>query len=311
MSLEGRRALLWTREGIIDAGNPPRHDSRGAAYCYQARQARNITAEHSATEAMPAVGCVEAMEGQRAHDQEACPLFSLPGEIRTYIYELALLAGVVRDNGGLIKLEKRTQIGMLIQPPSVLSLLGTCGIIQHEAAGIFYEKIHLEFTSSSKASIERDREFFKTLSQPRLDGIAVLSITKRRINNIAWLCKQLKQLSGLKDLAFTITEHESDTWFDLHRKMMGNRIGLLRALARMDQLETVSCRFQRGIDVSPAETEQIADFVGELNEVIPRNWNAAHPQNCVPGALKHQEVKGDVDGKQELSSLHTATTNGI
>lgn len=257
------------------------------------------------------MGFVEATEGRRAHDQEACLLFSLPGEIRTYIYELVLLAGVARDAGGLIKLEKRTQIGMLTLPPSVLSLLATCRIIQCEAAGIFYEKIHLEFTSSTKASIERDREIFKTLSQPRLDGIAVLFITKRRINNIAWLCKQLRQLSSLKDLTFKITEHEHDTWFDLHRKMMGNRNGLLRALARMDQLETVAFSFQRGIDVSSAETEQIADFVGELNEVIPRNWNAAHPQNCVPGALKHQEIKGEVGGKQELSSGHTATTNGI
>ncbi|KAF7192720.1 hypothetical protein HII31_05946 [Pseudocercospora fuligena] len=267
--------------------------------------------EIAATEPLPAMARAEVIAGPQAHDQEACPLFALPGEIRTYIYELVLLAGVLRDNGGLVKLEKRTQIGMLIQPPSVLSLLATCRIIQYEAAGIFYEKIHLEFTCSTKASIERDREFFKTLSQPRLDGISVLSITKRRINNIAWLCKQLKQLSSLKDLNFTITEHESDTWFDLHRKTMGNRIGLLRALARMDQLETVSFSFQRGIDVSSAETEQIADFVGELNEVIPRNWNAAHPQNCVPGALKHQEVTGEKYGKQELSSVNAATTTGI
>ncbi|EME83003.1 uncharacterized protein MYCFIDRAFT_80575 [Pseudocercospora fijiensis CIRAD86] len=142
---------------------------------------------YAAIEAVPAMPCAEVMVGPRAHNQEACPLFSLPGEIRTYIYELVLLAGVPGDENGLIKLEKRTRIGMLIQPPSVLSLLATCRIIQYEAAGIFYEKIHLEFTCSTKASIERDREIFNTLGQPRLDGIAMLSITKRRVNNIAWL----------------------------------------------------------------------------------------------------------------------------
>lgn len=238
---------------------------------------------------------------EASQSQQACPLFRvLPPELRTYIYELVLLAGVAHTSDGLVYLEQRTTIAQLTRQPSVLSLLGTCRLIQHEAVGIFYEKVHLNFHSCSKSFIERDRQFFQTLGQTRLDRVVSLHITKQRINNIAWLCKQLKPLSRLRTLSFFITGHGDDR--DLRRRVDGNRIGLLRALARMDQLESVSLSFDGSSGMpsdahtvsNDAETnlldsmqDYIDEFVAELNAVIPRNWNAAHPENCVPHALKH------------------------
>ena len=64
--------------------------------------------------------------------QDDCPLFKLPAELRNYVWELALAVEPDKHDRVEIRLARSRA-----RKPSVLMILGTCRLINQEAAGMF------------------------------------------------------------------------------------------------------------------------------------------------------------------------------
>lgn len=208
-----------------------------------------------------------------SHDQHQSILFGLPGELRTYIYELVLVSGVARQPFGVVHVSKTTAYERLRQrSKSVLTLLETCRRIYQEAVGIFYEQIHLSFTSAG-SSRPLGPELFWSLSLERLQAIKTLYISKSLVDDIASLCRRISKLPNVQYLSFWLTGHDTDSLARLLTRINESKPGFLRALQSMDSLRTLDLTFWREDDASEEERRSVEDFVAELNAVLPYNCN--------------------------------------
>ncbi|KAF2169112.1 hypothetical protein M409DRAFT_20340 [Zasmidium cellare ATCC 36951] len=176
-------------------------------------------------------------------DQSQCRLISLPAELRTYIYELALLVEPDANNDVFIA-HDTIRPAKFRTKPSVLALLATCRQIYQEAAGIFFAQNNICIpyralyanSSNYKAS-----GFLDETSQLRLDGLHQLKVmvygtTQHKKYFPQWesltvACKSLRKASALTKLHFVLGPRFNGRLWLMHIKE--EMVFLGRAIKRL------------------------------------------------------------------------------
>ena len=167
--------------------------------------------------------------------QAQCGLFSLPAELRNYIYTLVLT--VQPNERGTISLTKTPTHPTI---PTVLSILQTCRLIRDEAQGIFYSVHDLELRARFESPVWRPEQFLRQcsamvrcLSSKRRSAIRTLLITSQYVEHITGALRHTRRLEGLETLTLSLEGARNTTHaYALTDRDFFRENPILKAIAR-------------------------------------------------------------------------------